>query len=172
MDTKHIRQSRLVSRLALVFAASLVITSSWPSSEAQASACLVEDAAGSSYPALSDNVGPDIGGQSSVLLYLDVDHALIDIDGCLHTVDRSAEIDFEGLDVVVAKLQLPTSTAGWTLFVTRDGVWTETIDSSSSGVLVMLWPDSTVGLELAPPEQLRPIKPLVVLGPAPQNPTP
>lgn len=125
-----------------------------------------------SYPTLPEASGPDVSGAAGVMLYIDQDHAVVELDGCFYEADRPIEIDFAGLDFVTLLFELPD--AGAEVFVSVDRAWIETIElpSTSTTFSYVLTPDNPLGFEVAAPAQTAPTVPVVVAKPTDHNPEP
>lgn len=174
----HVWRAR--SRRLAALACSLIVASSWSLSQSTSASAAMQqycdisyDPSGE-YPPIPASEGPDLSDEAGLVLYLEPTRAVIELGACLYTVDEDqlVELELGDLDHMTVWIELPPSVEPWTLFVTRDGEQTDTIEARMSRVSITLQPGTTYAFELAGPEQPRPIKPLVVLGPSAPNPTP
>jgi hypothetical protein len=169
------RQSRRgLSKMAVALLAGAFVSTAVPvpaSAEATALDCDAIYDPSAVYPPLPDVEGPDVSGEAGVMMYLHVDRAVVEIDGCHYDVDRPLEIDLGRLDFVVLLVELPDRPDA-KVFVTEDGEWVETVSVSGSMFSQVLTPDHALGFEVAVSGQAAPTGPLVIARPSGGNPDP
>ncbi len=126
------------------------------------------------YPALSSTSGGAIDGQAGLLIYLLDELALVEgDDACLHEVDQTVlEVDVGRLRQVELTFEMPEHPAGASVFVTRNGVWMETLTPTSGSFIYVLPPGSEFGFEIATPGMPAPTVPVLVVKPTTRHPQP
>ena len=124
------------------------------------------------YPALPEPSGTaDLSAEAGLIIHIEEARALVELDGCLYTVDRPLLVDFDGLDFITLIVELPASTSHSEVYVhDAAGAALYTVTGSS---LTYVWePTQEVGFELAAPDQAAPTGPIVVAKPTSGNPEP
>jgi hypothetical protein len=126
------------------------------------------------YPALSRTGDVTIDGQAGVFIYLLDGRALVEgDDACLYEVDQTVlEIDVGRLREVELTFEMPEYPAGASIFVTRDGVWVETLKPTSGSFTYVLPSGSEFGFEIATPGMRAPTVPVLVVKPTTRHPEP
>jgi hypothetical protein len=126
------------------------------------------------YPLLPDLPGADISGEAGLVIYLRDGRALIEADGLYDLGDRPLEVGFDGLTEITLWFVLAEQSAETTLFVERDGLWTDTLGLRGTELHYVIRPGgaSVYSFELADPGQRAPTSPDLVLVPIEDAPEP
>lgn len=128
----------------------------------------------STYPGLPSTTNADISGEAGVDLYLETDRMVVEIDSCFYEVDRTLELDFDGLDEIELMIELHGGGAQPTVFVTRP-TGSETYTPSGTSfdyVLDETDDDVLIGFELAGAGQSVPTTPIAQIRPKDGDPPP
>lgn len=126
------------------------------------------------YPALSSTSDGILDGQAGLFIYLLDERALVEgDDACLHEVDQTLlEVDVGHLREVELTFEMPEHPAGASVFVSRDGVWVETLTPASGSFTYVMPSGSEFGFEIATPGMRAPTVPVLVVKPTTRHPQP
>ena len=165
------------SALALALALSASLTTGFAPQQALASSssaasCGTDYDPGVSYPGMPTQAGADLDGEAGVLVQLHEDRAVVELEDCFYTLDRALEVEYGTLDFMVLLLELPEHSAGAKVFVSEDGAWIDTIETSDTMLSYVLDTSSVYGFEIARPGQERPTQPPLEIKPVSENPAP
>jgi hypothetical protein len=151
------------TRPSFVLAATLVVASLLPN---------VASASTTSYPVLPDLPGPDIEGETQIVIYLE--EGLVQIGRLLYALDgRPLEVSISDLEYLTLLFIVPPGSG---VFVTEDDMWTEL--EPTSRVIAFDVFDSSVShalpgdleFEVALPGQPAPTLPDLVIRPVDPDP--
>jgi hypothetical protein len=153
------------TRHSLTLAATLVVASLLPDFASASST--------TSYPVLPDLPGPDIEGETQIVIYLE--DGLVQVGRLLYTLDgRPLEVSISDLEYLTLLFVVPPGSG---VFVTEDGSWTQ-LDPSSRVIAFDVFdssvPESLPGeleFEVALPGQPAPTVPDLVIRPVDPDPT-
>ena len=164
--------------LACVVSGAVFLRGSVSRASATAGHCEVPYDANATYPPLPNASGPDVNGDAGLIIYLHLDHAVVEIDECFYTVTRELRIDFGRYDFMTLLFELPDHPEGAEVFVTSGSstVGTvetvETVETALPYFLYEFRPEQTLEFEIAAAGQALPTIPVVTTKPSSENPDP